>query len=80
MKDTQVRGDVDPTQVRDISLSLLDAHRREIAHHDTRGERLAFAGGEIVRTARRYGMPWTDIAHTLGVSIWTARLMARRCS
>ena len=78
MGEKRVPGNVDPQQARETTLALLDAHRQAATAHHEQRERLVLAGGHLVQTARLYGMPWVDIAHTLGVSVWAARRAARK--
>lgn len=67
-----------PPPTRDIALALLDEQRHKESRHGEQGERLAVARGRFIRLARRYSVPWVDIAHTLGVSVWAARRAARK--
>ena len=78
MRTRKIRGDVDPKQARETSLELLDIQRRRGAEHRKNGEQLDRTGRYVIETARLYGMPWVDIAQTLGVSVWAARRAARK--
>jgi len=79
MKHHRQRSDlVTPEQARETSLELLDVQRRRMAEHEKGAEQLARTGRYVVETARLYGMPWADIAHALGISVWAARRAARK--
>ena len=78
MTQTDISHDALPEAARDTALMFLDVQRKKDAEHRDQGDRLARAAATFIHLARERGVPWTDIAHALGVSVWAARRIARR--